>query len=163
MATNNAINNTATTLSPTNIHTSNLSFDSGTTNMSAYSVTTFTPNLSINGSTSGITYLSRSGTMIKIGKFGYIFMEMTLSSKGVSVGDVRISMGITTNSNANRFFPFIGQNITLSAGSNALIGEILSNDVFLYVGTNGGANIPLENTNLSNDSTFNISFSFVTS
>jgi len=109
MATNNSINDTATTLSPTNIHTSNVSFDSGTTNMSAYSVTTFTPNLSINGSTSGITYLSRSGTMIKIGKFGYIFMEMTLSSKGVSVGDVRISMGVTTNSMPIDFFLLLGK------------------------------------------------------
>lgn len=168
MVLRNSINNTsepftASSITATGIQATSLSFDSGTTTMSAYSLQTFTPSLSINGSTSGITYSSRSGTMIKIGKFGYIFMEMTLTSKGVSVGDVRIAMGVTTNSNANRFFPFIGQNISTIAGSNALVGEILSNDVFLYYGSNGGSNAPLENTNLTNDSTFNIAFSFVTS
>ncbi len=162
MATNNSINNTATTLSPTNVHTSNLSFDGGTTNMSAYSVTTFTPSLAIGGSTSGISYSSRSGTMIRIGKFASITMQIVLFSKGSNSGDLRISLGITTNSAGNLYFPIAGQAITLPLNGQFVLGQLLGNDIFLYSTENGGSAAPMDNTMISNPTELYFNFNFVT-
>ena len=162
MATNNSINNTATTLSPTNVHTSNLSFDSGTNNMSAYSVTSFTPSLAIGGSTSGIAYAERSGTLIRIGKLGIILMNIDLGSKGSNSGDLKISTGITTNAASNKYFGFVGEDITLPVDGQSPMGELLSNDVFLYYSSNGGSIAPMDNTHIGNATSFYIQFSFLT-
>ena len=167
MARNNSVNNTSdtfstTTFSATAMQASSISFDSGSNLMSHYTVTTFTPSLAIGGSTSGISYSSRSGTYIRIGKFASITMQMALSSKGSSSGDLRISLGFTTNSAANLYFPFAGQAITLPLNGQFVLGQIIGNDIFLYSTENGGSAAPMDDTMIGNSTEMYFNFSFVT-
>ncbi len=167
MVIKNSINNISNTLATnamtaTGIQATSLSFDSGTNTMTHYTVTTFTPSLSIGGSTTGITYSSRSGTMIRIGKFASITMQMALSSKGSNSGDLRISLGITTNSAANLYFPFAGQAITLPLNGQFVLGQLLANDIFLYNTENGGSAAPMDNTMIGNPTELYFNFNFVT-
>lgn len=167
MVKKNAINNdsdtfTTTTLTATAIQASSISFDSGSNLMSHYTVTTFTPTLAIGGSTTGISYSSRSGTCIRIGKFASITMQMVLSSKGSNSGDLRISLGFTTNSAANLYFPFAGQAITLPLNGQFILGQLIGNDIFLYNTENGGSAGPMDNTMIGNSTELYFNFNFVT-
>ena len=167
MVLRNSINNTsqpltASSITATGIQATSLSFDSGTNTMSHYTVTTFTPSLAIGGSTTGITYSSRTGTMIRIGKFASITMQMVLSSKGSNTGDLRISLGITTNSAANLYFPIAGQAITLPLNGQFVLGQLIGNDIFLYSTENGGSAAPMDNTMIGNPTELYFNFNFVT-
>jgi len=167
MVKRNSINNNSDTfatnaMTATSIQATSLSLDGGTNTMSHYTVTTFTPSLAIGGSTTGITYSSRSATMIRIGKFASITMQIALSNKGSNSGDLRISLGTTTNSAANLYFPFTGQAITLPLNGQFILGQIIGNDIFLYNTENGGSLGPMDNTMIGNSTEMYFNFNFVT-
>jgi hypothetical protein len=167
MVTRNSINNSSDTLSTTTmtataIQAASVSFDGGTNTMSHYTVTTFTPSLAIGGSSTGISYAGRSGTLIRIGKLGVVTLNISLGSKGSNIGDLKISLGTTSNSAGSVFFGFVGEALTLPAGAQSPIGELQSNDVFLYYSSNGGSIAPMDESHISNASSFYLQFTFVT-
>lgn len=51
----------------------------------------FTPSLTINDSTTGITYTARSADYVKIGKLVFVTGDIQLSDKGSSTGSVKIT------------------------------------------------------------------------
>ncbi len=59
--------------------------------LSDYEQGTWTPDIEINNSTSGITYATRSASYIKIGKLAFINGDLILSSKGSNTGSVTMS------------------------------------------------------------------------
>lgn len=61
-----------------------------------YSISTWTPALAFSGAAVGITYTSRAGIYIKIGRFVLASFEMVLSSKGTSVGNAAVT-GLTAS------------------------------------------------------------------
>lgn len=67
---------------------------------------TWTPNLQINGSSTGITYTTQTGTYTQIGNVVFYSIRMVLSSKGVSTGTVSISN-----------FPVAGGTTAIESGS----------------------------------------------
>lgn len=56
-----------------------------------YEEGTWTPTLSFGGGSTGITYLTRIGSYIKIGRLVFIDFEIDLTSKGSSTGSALIS------------------------------------------------------------------------
>jgi hypothetical protein len=56
-----------------------------------YEEGTFTPDLQIGGASTGITYLGRAGSYVKIGRMVYILAGVTLSNKGSLTGNLTLA------------------------------------------------------------------------
>ena len=123
-----------------------------------YEEGSWTPALNFGGGTTGITYLERRGSYIKIGKAVHVWCSIYLTNKGSSTGDSQIT-GL----------PFVGSNtfydeqtaslsdvgaITFSGILTARVqfstftGSI--NAVSIFQSPSGGAQSPLTNTAWSN-------------
>jgi len=97
-----------------------------------YSQGTFTPVLSFGGSSTGITYSSRSGNYTTIGNLVFINLVFVLSNKGSSTGQAVVS-GLP-------FTIFVDNDFFL----NTSIANILSNTfTYLGIGPSGGSKINL--------------------
>jgi len=70
-----------------------LTLGSGTA-LSVYQQGTFTPTMSIDGSTTGITYSVQTGEYTQIGNVVYFTIEIFLSSKGSNSGAVTIAVPV---------------------------------------------------------------------
>jgi len=82
------------------IKTTSLIFGSGST-LSEYLEGTFTPGISFGGNSTGMTFSSRVGRYIKIGKMVYVSVDIRLSAKGSSTGSAKIiGLPITSVSTA---------------------------------------------------------------
>jgi hypothetical protein len=67
-----------------------------------YEEGTFVPNISFGTGTTGITYSEKKGIYTKVGRFVWISVLITLTNKGSSTGDLRISnLPFTANSNSD--------------------------------------------------------------
>lgn len=69
--------------------TQNPSADANT--LDDYEENTWTPGISFDGGTTGITYGAQSGSYTKIGRMVYCFFSFRLTSKGSSTGDAAIT------------------------------------------------------------------------
>jgi hypothetical protein len=81
-----------------NVYASGLSFDGGTSVMSAYTlydVATFTPTISFAGGTTGITYTSQSCSYSRIGNICFFQLAIVLSNKGSSTGNLQVNLPLT--------------------------------------------------------------------
>lgn len=72
----------------------------------AYTSGSWTPGISVSGSTTGITYSTRSGWYHKVGNLVTVGFYMTISSIGILVGNVMLTglpfaQGATANMNFN--------------------------------------------------------------
>jgi hypothetical protein len=124
-----------------------------------YEEGTFTPVVEFGGGVTGITYNTRSGFYTKIGNAVYIYAECQLSSKGTEVGNLAI-----------RDLPFSPQRTATSV--SVLTGSLSStNDVMVFMSTNGKINFENRNTgtqssltnyNVNNNSTFFVSGTYHT-
>lgn len=105
-----------------------ISFNAGTDVLSTYHTSTWTPNLQINGSSTGITYTTQAGGYTQIGNVVCLWANIVLSSKGSSTGNVTISnLPVSSGSNGpNQIIPVGAYTaVTLSNGTN--IGLLLQN------------------------------------
>jgi hypothetical protein len=134
-----------------------------------YETGTFTPSLKINNSETGITYVSRAGSYTKIGRCVFLLIEISLSSKGSTVGPVKID-GV----------PFtIGDNLSTTSynGSGyAYFDNLNSTTAFVYAWADDGTTDLLlrrssgsdsfmsnfANSDLTNTSSFRITVQYET-
>lgn len=130
-------------------------------------VTAWTPNLQINGSSTGITYVSTSGFYQVVGAVVNFNASINLSSKGASVGAVTISnlpVATGTNGALNSIYVITGS-VTASGGgyTDVYAGFNASSTVlnFGQIGS-GAAPLSLSNTNVANNSSFLITGSYFT-
>lgn len=63
----------------------------GHSDVPGYAVGTWTPELRINNSSTGITYVTQRGTYIRIGHSVFVGFYVELTSKGVGAGNVTIN------------------------------------------------------------------------
>lgn len=138
-----------------------LTFD-GTNFMSNYATATWTPNLQIAGSSTGITYTTQAGGYTRIGNVVTIWAQILLSSKGASVGNVTISnLPVATSTNgANQCMSISFFNGFSAAGTFTTLGlwTAASSAVATFVSSgNGVAVAQITNANLTN--TFQVIFS----
>jgi len=122
------------------------------------SPTSWTPEIQINGSSVGLTYTTQTGSYMQIGSLVFIWMNVFLSAKGASVGNVTISnLPVSTGASGGSQSIAIGKwqsagvinfsYLGLSLNNNSVVGNF-----FLSAGE--GFQTPV---NLLN-STININF-----
>ena len=124
-----------------------------------YEEGTWTPVVEFGGGNTSITYNTRSGFYTKIGNVVYVYAECQLSSKGTEIGNLAI-----------RDLPFSPQRTATSV--SVLTGALSStNDVMVFISTNGKINFENRNTgtqssltnyNVNNNSTFFVSGAYQT-
>jgi len=129
-----------------------------------YEEGTYTPAITIDGSSSGITYNSgTAGHYTKIGRLCVCNIRVNLSSKGSSSGGVRVTL------------PFTNQNVSTQTGTATLdyvynFSSLTNDNVALYADQNSSTAVIFQRTtggsinqsNINNDSQFGVTFTFFT-
>lgn len=142
-----------------------ISFDAGTNLLANYATATWTPNVQINNSSTGITYTTQLGGYTRIGNVVAIWGDILLSSKGASTGNVTISnIPISTStSGASQSLPItVFQQLTAAGYTTISVTLAASSTVGAVqaFGTGvGGANIA--NTNITNTFQFRFSGTYI--
>ena len=96
-------NGTGRVSTAASINAAGLSFDSGTTTMSAYAIGTWTCTITGSGSNPTISYSSNTGTYIKIGRLVVANMYLQISSVSGGSGNVVLNgLPFTTGSESSR-------------------------------------------------------------
>src|SRR5208337_2291725 len=124
---------------------------------------TWTPNLQINGSSTGITYTTQLGGFAQLGPIVSIWGRIVLSSKGVSVGTVTISnLPVTSGANGARQVipvPFFNQ-ATFAGYSSMCLQLSASSTVATFFISGSGVSVGgLNDTAITN--TFSVDFTGV--
>jgi len=122
------------------------------------SATSFTPTLSIGGSSTGITYTKQTGYAQKTGNFVYFNVEVTLSNKGAETGNVIIG-SLPFASTVGASASIAVQNMATGVGETHLQCQLLSGGVALFPRKMlaSGLLSPLTNTDINNSAEFVIS------
>jgi hypothetical protein len=85
-----------------------------------YEEGTWTPAITFGGASTGVTYTSRSGSYVKIGKYVFLIGAMVLSSKGSSTGNAQITgTPFTTAASSG------GGSVAFSSGFTGLTGALV--------------------------------------
>lgn len=120
----------------------------------------WTPTLQFGGSSTGITYSTRTGEYSKICNVVYFTFRIVLTSKGSATGTAFIS-GLPLAATSTTMCAVRSEQLTFSA---FITGEISgSGDVFLVSSTSGGVGLQLDDTNFSNTTTLIVSGFYFTS
>ncbi len=106
-----------------------ISFDAGTTTLSTYVTSTFTPVITGGGSNPTPTYTSQQGFYVKIGKLVYVQMSVTTSALVGGTGSLQLgALPFNTSTATNytsQFSALLGTTVVLRtigfAGTNASI------------------------------------------
>jgi hypothetical protein len=125
-----------------------------------YEEGTWTPSLTFNGLSVGLTYSSRSGSYIKIGRIVYVNLSIVLSSKGSSTGDAII--GGLPFSPISIAYLGSGDFAVLPAAVTHLWGQILSGISAIYMMDGAMTTaLPAQETLLNNTSEFSFSGTYL--
>ena len=138
-----------------------ISFDSGSTTLSNYSSSTFTPALAFGGASTGITYSLQYAKYWRIGSIVFISVRISLSSKGSSTGTATIT-GLpfsASNDNGISFFPMSAGLITLGANYTSHFAYTNANSSVINMQETGNnvADVNLTDANFSNGSSLSFS------
>lgn len=144
--TQNAIDNTASSMDISNIHiegntisstntdgnvvlspdgtgiisaTKGISFDGGTNSLSFYEEGMWTPGLEFGGGSGGITYSTQGGSYTRIGNVCYVCHSLQLTNKGTSTGVATLT-GLPFTADTSKAFATCAQralNISLSVNN----------------------------------------------
>ena len=145
--------------------TANPSADANT--LDDYEEGTFTPVLDFGGGTTGITYSQQVGAYTKIGNVCHCYLVFTLTSKGSSTGNARIS-GFPFNTPASNANVQISGNIAWSTMTTTLVNMSLhsasSTDIWTFKGITAAAatsGVTLQDTDFANTTTIALSLSYI--
>ncbi len=116
-----------------------------------YEEGTWTPVIAFGGASAGVTYLSQSGTVLKIGRFVIAVGRISLSSKGSSTGPVSITGLPYTNSASipGSSVGFRSNYVGLTGDLNALVVSGAAS-ILLYQATATGQSA-ITDANISNN------------
>lgn len=133
--------------------TNGLSFDGGTNVLSNFTDdTSWTPQLEFGAATTGITYANRSGNYSRIGNVVFFRYDFNLTSKGSATGNARLT-GLPLSSSTNNSIN-IGRLSGLTLDANYVFPFFLiSGDAILDIfqaAVNGAGSIALDDTNFGN-------------
>ncbi len=127
---------------------------------------TWTPNLQINNSNTGITYTTQTGSYTIIGNVVTIWGVIVLSSKGASVGIVTISnLPIATSANGGNQQLNVGEcNAFTAAGYTTLafqLGNSSTVSQLIMSSVSGSGVVGATNTNLANTTILRFSGTYI--
>lgn len=125
----------------------NISFNSGTNILSAYSVGTFSPVFTTAGGGEAVTYTTQIGVFEKIGTQVIYNLMLQLATKTGGSGIGRISIPITSNATAITTIDTCGLQGCTFGTSQYWAGQIAANNTFLTI---VGVQSTIALTNLNN-------------
>lgn len=129
-----------------------ITFGSGTA-LNTYAENTFTPVLSFNNGTTGITYSTQLGSYTRIGRMVYIRIAIVLTSKGSSTGNAAIGGLPFTSANDGiltpMFYAAIGTTKAASTYFTAYINPSATTLNLTFGSTTAGTLSGLNDTNFS--------------
>lgn len=109
--------------------TQNASADANT--LDDYEEGTWTPSLTFGGGSTGLTYLARDGSYVKIGKLVFLHFFIALNTKGSSTGNAQIQgIPFTSENTVNRTWATSGYAATLS-GAGAPVFQLGANTTLM--------------------------------
>lgn len=118
---------------------------------------TWTPNIQINSSSTGITYTTQVGTYTRIGSLVFLSAQVVLSSKGVAAGTVTISnLPVAAGASAGAQSLPIGWYTQVTAAGYTTLGlQFATSTVatFILSSASGSGVVAMANTHISD--TFN--------
>jgi hypothetical protein len=129
---------TGVTTSTKDIHTSGVSFDTGTNVLGNFVDTTaWTPGIAFGGGVTGITYSTQSGGYSRIGNLVFIYGRVILTSKGSDTGTAKITgLPLTVRTYVTGFTPRWA-NITLGTNYTFLGLTATLNATTISIGRDG--------------------------
>jgi hypothetical protein len=172
---NLAINNLGLSTTPTTSGTgitfpATQATSSNANTLDDYEEGTWTPALAFGGGSTGITYLERSGSYVKIGRVVYAWMSIYLTNKGSSTGSAQINGLPFTGTNgfyneqaaslSDVSYITFGGILMARVGGSTLTGGI--NCLQLYQVTSGNAFTDVSNTGFANNTSISIFVSYTT-
>lgn len=122
-------------------------------------LSSWTPSIAINASTTGITYTVQTGQYLQLGSMVFIWMSITLSSKGASSGAVTITnLPVTPGSSLANYSNIISEfsQVTAAGYTQLNFRETSASAVgqFFLSSASGSGNTALLDTHISNTFTF---------
>ncbi len=128
-----------------------------------YEEGTFTPSLTFGGGSTGITYGSREGTYVKVGRMVYIRMGMILSNKGSSSGSAVVTgLPFTSQSQSYSDPSAMFNGTTFSSLSSGITGLVTNNGTSVNLNTITSTGVAaLTNSNFNNTTEFYGGFCYV--
>tara|TARA_R110000868_G_scaffold358378_1_gene620099 strand:- start:300 stop:1694 length:1395 start_codon:yes stop_codon:yes gene_type:complete len=123
---------------------------------------TFTPTLTIGGASTGITYSEQEGRFIRYGKNLTYQVSVTLTSKGALTGDVRIG-ALPMGANSALTLPnFVGSAWTLDLTAPIFVSSFMTNDGATSIRLYKDDGTELQNTDITNTSSFIVQVTVLT-
>jgi hypothetical protein len=161
MATFNGINNTSYPLSTTLATATGLTLDAGTNTLSNYlEGASYTPTVSFNGGTTGMS-ATTGGNYSRIGNMVFFTAWFTFTAKGSSTGSLRLTLPLTAY-NSQGGFSCRAVSIIAQTWVNGFVDSSNSYLVFYASDSNGTSWLEVTNTHCANDSSITCSgFYFV--
>jgi hypothetical protein len=129
-----------------------------------YEEGSWTPNLAFNGSTTGITYIYRTGTYVKIGRQVTVWATVYLSSKGSATGDATfISLPYQPDQTFyNEQHGCVGElnGVTFSGYLESRVGGTATVNIFQQI--SGSSFASLNNTSFTNSASMAFTVTYTT-
>jgi hypothetical protein len=132
-----------------------------------YEEGTWTPEIQIGGSTTGITYAGRGGVYKKIGSQVFCTVQIQLSSKGSLTGDVTLNAfpfttaGTASSRGGGTFNYFHNTPALTNCGQLFLLVESSdTRSVLRYYNSSTGLSVALSEANINNTTEFFFSFTY---
>ncbi len=131
-----------------------------------YEEGTWTPSITFNQSSTGITHNIQNGKYVKIGSAVYVTCHCSLSSKGTASGVADINgLPFTINQQTGGAFAPIGDRGKLNTGGQPVNAYLAAGNTYarLYEnGFDGTGNTTVTNTNFANDTDIDFNFVYYT-
>jgi hypothetical protein len=121
---------------------------------------TFTPGVSFNNGTSGITYSTQSGTYTKIGNIIHFNINITLTSKGSSTGTARVTGLPFTPALTATYVIANAINLTAAGEPYVTVASGVTTAV-IQLFNSGGSPTSLTDTAFANNTTFRVSGTYL--
>lgn len=128
--------------------------------------TSWTPNVQINGSNTGITYANQVGTWSRIANLVFINANITLTSKGVATGPVTISNLPVATGPAGTInnIPVNFSSVALTTAYTSIFGDFANSSAVMSLFEQGSPSVvtlALTNAMINDDVTFQFSGVYV--
>ena len=128
-----------------------------------YEEGTFTPSITFNNASAGITYGTRNGTYIKIGRMVYVSIAIRLTSKGSSTGSASVAgLPFTVSNGGGYEDPAVSlAYLRQMSNSNFMTAACSHNSTYIELDyPTTASSHQVNNTDFTNSSAFNVSGSY---
>lgn len=121
----------------------------------------WTPVLNINGSTTGITYTTQTGSYIRFGRFIVAELTIILSSKGSGTGNVTIT-GLPASASNTFGMANMDYYAVIAGNTAAVTGYVQGNTITPVLQSSSSQPVPFTDANIGNTTQFIMTCMYIT-